>query len=153
MVSGISRIGELIRIGRCHERSPRIGVLVVAELLTTSLVFAMIAGGAGAAAIVAALGGQTPLQVAAFAVVSALLLFGARPIARRHLYQPQAIRTGVDALVGADAQVLEQVSGLDGRVKIAGEIWSARSYDGESEFPPGDSVRVIRISGATALVG
>lgn len=129
------------------------GVLVVAEVLTTSLFFAMIAGGAGAAAVVAALGGQAPIQVAAFAVVSGLLLLVARPVARRHLYQPQAIRTGVDALVGADAQVLELVSGSDGRVKIAGEIWSARSYDGESSYSPGDAVRVISISGATALVG
>ena len=129
------------------------GVLVVAEVLTTTLFFAMIAGGAAAAALVAVLGGPPGLQVAAFAGVSVLLLLAARPVARRHLYQPQQIRTGVDALVGADAEVLEQVSGRDGRVKIAGEIWSARSYDGESEYLPGDSVRVVSISGATALVG
>jgi membrane protein implicated in regulation of membrane protease activity len=129
------------------------GVLVVAEILTTSLVFAMIAGGAASAAIVAALGGGTPLQVAAFAVVSTALLFGVRPLAQRHMHTPSSIRTGVAALVGAEAEVLEVVSGRDGRVKLSGEIWSARSYDGQSEFAPGESVRVIEISGATALVG
>lgn len=129
------------------------GVLVVAELLTTSLVFAMIAGGAASAAVVAALGGGTPLQVAAFAVVSMVLLLGVRPIARRHLHTPSSIRTGVAALVGAEAEVLEAVTGRDGRVKLSGEIWSARAYDGHSEYAPGESVRVIEISGATALVG
>ncbi|HET7902278.1 MAG TPA: NfeD family protein [Candidatus Nanopelagicales bacterium] len=129
------------------------GVLVVAELLTTSLVFAMMAGGAASAAIVAALGGGTVFQVAAFAVVSTALLLGVRPIARRHLHTPSSIRTGVAALVGAEAEVLEVVSGKDGRVKLSGEIWSARAYDGHSEFVPGESVRVIEISGATALVG
>ena len=129
------------------------GVLVVAELLTTSLVFAMIAGGATSAAVVAALGGSTPLQVAAFAVVSMVLLLGVRPIARKHLHTPSSIRTGVAALVGAEAEVLQAVTGRDGRVKLSGEIWSARAYDGHSEYAPGESVRVIEISGATALVG
>ena len=49
--------------------------------------------------------------------------------------------------------MLESVDGKNGRVKLSGEIWSARSYDGQSTFTPGESVRVIEISGATALVG
>ena len=81
------------------------------------------------------------------------LLAVVRPVAQRHLHTPRAIRTGVAALVGAEAEVLESVSARDGRIKLSGEIWSARSYDGNSEFAPGDSVRVIEISGATALVG
>ena len=129
------------------------GVLIVAEVLTTSLVFAMIAGGAASAAIVAALGGSTPLQFAAFAVVSVALLALVRPVARKHLHTPTSIRTGVAALVGAEAEVLEPVDGRDGRIKLSGEIWSARAYDGQSTFTAGESVRVIEISGATALVG
>ena len=82
------------------------GVLVVGELLTTSLVFGMIAGGAASAAVVAALGGGAPLQVAAFALVSLVLVLGVRPIARRHMHTPSSIRTGVAALVGAEAEVL-----------------------------------------------
>ena len=129
------------------------GVLVVAEILTTSLVFAMIAGGAASAAVVAAVGGGVPLQLLAFALVCVGLLAVVRPVAKSHLHTPRAIRTGVAALVGAEAEVLESVSARDGRIKLSGEIWSARSYDGSSEFAPGDSVRVIEISGATALVG
>jgi membrane protein implicated in regulation of membrane protease activity len=129
------------------------GVFVVAEVLTTSLVFAMIAGGAASAAAVAALGGGPPIQVLAFTLVSVGLLLLVRPIAQRHLHTPRAIRTGVAALVGAEAEVLEPVSGRDGRIKLSGEVWSARSYDGQTEFAPGESVRVIEISGATALVG
>jgi membrane protein implicated in regulation of membrane protease activity len=129
------------------------GVLVVAEILTTSLVFAMIAGGAASAAAVAALGGGPPFQVAAFAVVSTALLFGVRPLAQRHMHTPSAIRTGVAALVGAEAEVIEPVTGRDGRIKLSGEVWSARAYDGQSEFVAGESVRVIEIKGATALVG
>jgi membrane protein implicated in regulation of membrane protease activity len=129
------------------------GVLVVAEMLTTSLVFAMIAGGSVAAAVVAAVGGGAALQLAAFAAVSAALLLLVRPVATRHLHTPREIRTGVAALVGNEAQVLEAVDGIDGRVKIGGEVWSARAYDGESAYGVGEVVRVVKISGATALVG
>lgn len=128
------------------------GVLVVAEILTTSLVFGLIAGGTASAALVAALGGGAPLQVAAFALVSFALLVVVRPIAQRHLHTPSKIRTGVAALVGAEAEVVAAVDARDGRVKLSGEIWSARSYDGESAYQPGTVVRVVEISGATALV-
>lgn len=128
------------------------GVLVVAEILTTSLVFGLIAGGTASAALVAALGGGAPLQVAAFALVSFALLVVVRPIAQRHLHTPSKIRTGVAALVGAEAEVVAAVDAHDGRVKLSGEIWSARSYDGESAYQPGTVVRVVEISGATALV-
>ena len=127
-------------------------VLVVAEILTTSLVFGLIAGGTAAAALTAALGGSGALQVGAFAAVSVALLVVVRPIAQRHLHTPSKIRTGVAALVGAEAEVIAAVDGRDGRVKLSGEIWSARAYDGETAYAPGTVVRVVEISGATALV-
>ena len=128
------------------------GVLVVAEILTTSLVFGMFAGGAAAAALLAALHAPAAAQVGAFAVVSLALILLVRPVAQRHLRTPQQIRTGVAALVGAEAEVLAPVNGKDGRVKLSGEIWSARAYDGDSEYAVGSVVRVVEISGATALV-
>ena len=128
------------------------GVLIVAEVLTTSLFFGLIAGGTAAAAVVAALHASPALQVAVFAIVSLGLVLGVRPVARRHLRTPNKIRTGVAALVGAEAEVLAPVTGKDGRVKLSGEIWSARAYDGASEYEIGSTVRVVEISGATALV-
>ena len=128
------------------------GVLVVAEILTTSLVFGMFAGGTAAAALLAALHAPAAAQVGAFAIVSLALILLVRPVATRHLRTPSKIRTGVAALVGAEAEVLAPVTGKDGRVKLSGEIWSARAYDGESEYAVGAVVRVVEISGATALV-
>jgi hypothetical protein len=42
---------------------------------------------------------------------------------------PLAIRTGSAKLVGEKATVVEQVDATGGRVKIGGEIWSARALD------------------------
>ncbi len=128
------------------------GLLLVGEMLTTTLVLAMIAGGTAAATVVAAAGGGPALQFGIFAVVALGLLFVVRPIARKHRKQPPAIRTGVDALAGSDAEVVEQVTGRDGRVKIGGETWSARAIDADRVIAAGEMVRVIKIDGATALV-
>ncbi len=129
------------------------GVLVILDLVTGgSLVLLMVGGGALAGGITAALGAPPALAFAVFAVVTVALLGVVRPVARRHLRQRPRARTGVDALVGAEAVVLEPVSGMDGRVKLGGEVWSARAYDGFSEFEVGQRVQVLQIEGATALV-
>lgn len=125
--------------------------LAAAELLSLDLVLIMLAGGAAAAGVAAAF--DTPLIVEAivFALVSAILLFLVRPIARRHLKVGRT-RTGVEALTGAPAVVVTAVDAHSGQVKIAGELWSARSYDSTQTFGPDEQVSVMEISGATALI-
>jgi len=129
------------------------GVLAVGEILTGgSLVLIMLAGGAVAGGLTSAVGGAPALSVAVFALVSLALVGVVRPVARRHLRMGREVRTNVAALVGAEAVVLESVDGQDGRIKLCGEVWSARAYDGQSEFEPGSRVQVLQIDGATALV-
>lgn len=127
-------------------------VLAILETLTVDLVAIMLAGGAAGGAIAAALGAPVPVQFLVFAAVSAALLLAVRPVARRHLQRTPATRTGVDLLVGSDALVVEQVDAGHGLVRLRGEMWTARPYDGDSVFAAGDRVQVIRIEGATALV-
>lgn len=129
------------------------GVLAVADVLTGgTLILLMMAGGAAAGGLASALGAPPAVSVGVFALVSVACLAVVRPIARRHMRTPRAVRTGVAALVGAEAIVLEIVDGRDGRIKLAGEVWSARSYDGDSAFSVGQRVHVLEIDGATALV-
>jgi len=127
-------------------------VLAIVETQTTALVAAMLAGGAVAGAATAALGGNAVVQVGAFALVSALLLLVVRPVARRHLRTHTHLRTGVDALIGRDAEVVARVDQRDGRVKIGGEVWSARSLSPDAVHEVGQTVQVLVIEGATALV-
>lgn len=126
--------------------------LAAGEAATAGLVLGPLALAAALAAIVAAAGAGLAIQAAAFVVASVAALGVLRPIATRHLHTPAHIRTGAAALVGARATVLERVDGDGGRVKIGGEIWSARSYDEEQIIEPGDRVEVLKIDGATALV-
>ena len=128
-------------------------LLAVGEIFTPGLFFlGPIALAALASTVVAAVGGPVWLQVVVFGVGSFAAVGLLRPIARRHLTMPHAIRTGAAALEGAKATVLQRVDSRGGRVKIGGEEWSARSYIPDEEFDVGTEVEVVQIQGATALV-
>jgi membrane protein implicated in regulation of membrane protease activity len=128
-------------------------LLAVGEIFTPGLFFlGPIALAALAATAVAAVGGPVWLQIVVFGAGSFAAVGLLRPIARKHLTMPRAIRTGAAALEGAKAIVLQRVDGRGGRVKIGGEEWSARSYMPDEEFDVGAEVEVVQIQGATALV-
>jgi len=127
-------------------------VLGIVEVTTLDLIFLMLAAGALAGAATALATDSVALQAVVALVVAVAMLGLVRPVALRHLRTPIETRTGIAALVGAKALVVERVDGHGGRVKLAGEVWSARSYDGETVLEPGDSVDVVEIDGATALV-
>ncbi|MEU9474700.1 NfeD family protein [Streptomyces sp. NPDC048191] len=114
--------------------------------------FGMLAVGAVAAAIAAGLGFDAVVQVLTFVVVSVALIAVVRPIAARHGRQRPQLATGVDALKGKQAVVLERVDGSGGRIKLAGEVWSARSLDTGRAYDVGQEVDVVDIEGATAIV-
>ena len=126
--------------------------LGVAEIMTTTLAFGLIAVGAVVAGVVGVAGGGLPFQLIAFGVASAAGLGVVRPIAVRHIKQPPLLRTGTSALVGRSAKVVEEITDDGGKVRIGGELWSARPYDESQVIPVGSSVDVFAIEGATALV-
>jgi membrane protein implicated in regulation of membrane protease activity len=129
--------------------------LAVAEAFTATFLIIFFAAGALAAAGAAALGAPLLLQTIVFALVSGLSVVAVRPIIMRH--QRSAAETGdtpfgIEAIEGSQATVLEEVTADHGLVKIDGELWTARSFDGVETYAPGDRVRVIKVRGATAIV-
>ena len=128
------------------------GLLAVGEIFTMGFFLAPVAIAAVLAAVAALLGGGLALQLAVFIVASAASLGILRPVARRHLNTPARLRTGTAALVGRPATVVERVDADGGSVKLAGEVWTARAFDEDHVFEPGQRVEVLKIEGATALV-
>jgi membrane protein implicated in regulation of membrane protease activity len=128
------------------------GVLAVGEIATLGFFLGPIAIAAVTAAIVALAGAGLAAQWIVFIAVSLASLFVLRPIARRHLRTPSQLRTGTAALIGRPALVIERVDRDGGQVKLAGEVWSARTFDDDDAFEPGARVEVMKIDGATALV-
>jgi membrane protein implicated in regulation of membrane protease activity len=127
--------------------------LAVGEVLTPGLFFlGPVALAAGAAAVADLLGAGTIGSLIVFIVCSVASLAILRPVARRHIRLPAISRTGTDALVGRKAIVTRQVDAVGGRVRIGGEEWSARSYLGDQVLVEGQTVDIVQIEGATALV-
>jgi membrane protein implicated in regulation of membrane protease activity len=122
------------------------------EILTLGFFLGPIALAALLATLVAVAGASVPLQIGTFVAGSIASLAIVRPIARRHMHTPPSIRTGTAALVGSRAVVLETVDADGGKVKIGGEVWTARAFDEDDVIEEGKRVDVMRIEGATALV-
>jgi membrane protein implicated in regulation of membrane protease activity len=127
--------------------------LAGAEALTGDMFLLMLGGGALAAA-----GSSWLLDLpiwtdgAVFLVVSVLLLALVRPALRRRLTPPKSLTTGIEALEGKHALVLDRVARDEGQIKIDGQIWTARPLNEGDEFEPGERVTIMRIDGATAVV-
>jgi membrane protein implicated in regulation of membrane protease activity len=129
--------------------------LAIGEAFTATLLIIFFATGALAAAGVAALGAPVLLQVIVFAIVSGLSLTAVRPIVLRHArsaLESGETPIGLEAIEGSHAMVLEEVDADHGMIKIDGELWQARSFDGTEKYLPGERVRVLRVKGATAIV-
>ena len=127
--------------------------LAVGELLTPGLFFlGPVALAAGAAALAALLGAGSIGSLVVFIVGSLASLGILRPIARRHVRLPALSRTGTDALAGRKALVTRRVDAHGGRVRVGGEEWSARAYVDDQVLDAGQTVDIIQIEGATALV-
>ncbi|MDR1428072.1 MAG: NfeD family protein [Bifidobacteriaceae bacterium] len=124
------------------------------EIFTLDLVFLMLSGGAAAAAVAAGLRLPWWGCVLVFCAVSVLMLAAVRPwaLARLKTEGRAPVVTGAAALVGQRGQALTNVSATNGRVKIEGEVWSARTTDSSAPVPAGATVEVTAIDGATAVV-
>jgi membrane protein implicated in regulation of membrane protease activity len=128
-------------------------ILAAIEAATVDFVFLMLAGGAAAGAAASSVGVGFPGQVIIAVVVAGVLLLLVRPVITRK-FRVSAASHGIGAsgLVGRSGRVLQAVTTTDGRVKVGGETWSARTPQGDATCQPGQEVRVVSIEGATVIV-
>lgn len=127
-------------------------IFAVAEGISVGLTSVWFAAGALAALVAALFGGALWIQVTLFLGVSLLCLAAVRPLARKHLNN-RVEATNADRVIGAEAQVTEDINNLQGKgaVRVGGLTWSARSQD-NSEIPTGTLVKILRIEGVKVYV-
>ena len=121
------------------------GVFLILEVLTMGLTTVWFAGGSL----------DLPLgaQVAAFAVVSVILLVVTRPLAKKYL-NSRTVKTNADSLVGRTCLVTQDIDNLraEGQVTVMGQVWTARSDSDERKIPKDTRVKVKAISGVKLIV-
>ena len=82
--------------------------------------------------------------------VTIALLLTVRPWLKKRFTVHEQHLMGAAAQIGRSAVALDRVTPSGGRVKLSGEMWSARTLNGSIE--PGEEVIVDSIDGATAVV-
>lgn len=128
-------------------------VLLLIEIFTLTLVLGMVGVGALAAAAVAFAGLGPVGQLVAFAGTSTAMLVFVRPPVKQALDRGGTSgRTDPRELTGSQAVVVQRVGDDTGQVRINGELWRARAYEGNGPIEPGVPVRVAVVQGATLLV-
>jgi membrane protein implicated in regulation of membrane protease activity len=128
-------------------------VLVAVEAFTLGLTTIWFAGGALVGMLAAMLGAPLPVQMVLFFIVSLVLVFFTRPVAVRY-FNKDRVRTNAESLVGKQAIVISEIDNLQaiGQVTVAGQEWSARSWEENGKFPVGAVVRVASINGVKLIV-
>lgn len=125
---------------------------IVLEAVTAALVSIWFVPAGVISMVLALLNLPIWLQVTAFLILSAVFVFVFRSWFCKGVRKNDT-RTNLDAVIGADARVIERICNIDGKgaVKVMGKEWSARSVDDEI-YDEGDIVRVIEIRGVKLIV-
>jgi membrane protein implicated in regulation of membrane protease activity len=127
-------------------------LLGVAELFSLDLVLLMLAVGALVGVVAALVGLPVAVQILAAVAGSVAMLAVVRPSVVKRLHDGPTLVQGHDKLLGKQGIVVSQVTSEAGQVRIAGELWTARSYDDDAVIEPGAKVDIFEIRGATAMV-
>lgn len=131
-------------------------VFAIIEVFTLEMTFLMLALGSVAGLLSGLTGIPWWAQFIVAAVVAVALLLTLRPSLLRMLRRgADPARSNVDALIGAEGQVVRTVTAAGGQVKLQnGDVWTARlsPITEQADVPVGERVLVTGIDGATAVV-
>ena len=128
-------------------------LLGVAEMFSLDLILIMLAVGALAGFVTAALGADVAVQLLVAAGTSVAMLALVRPGLAKRFHGGPELQLGHGKLVGRQGTVTETITALaPGRVRLAGDVWSAEPYDESLTIEVGETVEVFEIRGATAYV-
>lgn len=128
-------------------------VLACAEMLSGDFTLLMLAAGAGAGAVTAAIiPGMWLLQVLVAVAVAALLLAVLRPTLLRRVREAPGYRSSLDKLVGSEGVATSEITDAHGQAKVDGEEWPARALEPGSTIAAGEKVEVYEVDGVTLVV-
>ena len=127
-------------------------LFMVVEAATAGLTCIWFALGSVAALLTAWLRGPIWLQIVWFLVVSVSALLLTRPLARKFI-NGRKTPTNADRAIGRIGIVTETIDNIaaSGAVKLDGQVWTARSADGEI-IAMGERVEALEIRGVKLIV-
>ena len=93
------------------------------------------------------------LQTSIFVISSTLLIFLTKPLVKKLSKSDKKVATNAYSVIGKKGIVTQDINETHGigQVKVAGEVWSAKTTDG-SIIEKGTQIEVIKIDGVKAVV-
>lgn len=127
-------------------------IFAVVEIASVQLVAVWFCFGSLGGIVAALLRLELGWQVTIFLIISIILIIFTRPFVKRFL-MPRTVKTNYDRNIGMEGIVLEDIDNIQnkGSVKVGGQIWTAKSNDGEL-IKAEEVVKVIEISGVKLIV-
>ncbi len=128
-------------------------LLLIIEASTMGLTTIWFAIGSLVAMILSLFDLPVWLQLASFISVSVVLLVFTRPLFMKSL-KKGIQKTNVNSVPGQVGLVCESIDPIEGSglVKLKGQMWSAKSWDGMSVIPAGIQVEVTAVEGVKLVV-
>ena len=126
---------------------------IVIESQTMGLVAIWFMPSALIAMILAMLNVPLWIQGVVFVLLSVLLLIFGRKLFKSLFPKTKYTPTNVDALIGKEAVITEEVNNLEGRgaAKLNGQTWSVCAENEDEAMVPGDVVIVKEIRGVKLI--
>ena len=93
------------------------------------------------------------IQSTVFIISSTLLLFATKPLVAKITKNDKEVKTNVYSVINKKGKVIVDIDPDDstGQVKIAGDVWSAKSAN-NTRIPKGTNVIVEKIEGVKVIV-
>lgn len=125
----------------------------IIELMTAGLTSIWLTGGAIVALVLNRLEAPWGVQVAAFFVVSFILVLATRPLAKKYI-NDRKVPTNYEDAIGKDVRITQRIdnSREEGRAFYNGVDWAAKSSVDGITFEPEEMAKVVAVEGVKLIV-
>jgi membrane protein implicated in regulation of membrane protease activity len=129
------------------------GIFFIIEMCTVGFLVFWFAIGALIAMIASFFIDSIVAQATIFLISSTILLFATRPFVNKFTKSENDTKTNAFAIEGKKGKVIKDINPVEGsgQIKIDGEVWSAKSFDGTC-ISQDTEVIVEKIDGVKAIV-
>ena len=129
------------------------GIFFIVEMCTVGFLIFWFAIGALIAMISSFFITNIVAQTTIFIIASTILLFTTRSFVNKFAKTDNTQKTNAYSIEGKTGKVIKDINPIEGcgQIKIGGEIWSAKSFDGTC-ISQNTEVIVERIDGVKAIV-
>ena len=126
---------------------------MVLEAFTVGFLVFWFGIGAIFALVASLLTSNAIIQCTVFIVSSTLLLFATKPLVKKITKNDKEVKTNVYSVINKRGKVIVDIDPDDstGQVKIAGDVWSAKSSDNQ-RISKGTNVIVEKVEGVKVIV-